>query len=390
MVTLLLMIIYLAFMGLGLPDALLGSAWPIMQDDIGATTEMAGYISLIVSFCTVISSLFASRLLHRYGTGKVTLFSILSTTIALLGFSISSDFIFLILLAIPLGLGAGSVDAALSNYVALHFKAKHMNWLHCFWGIGAFTGPIIMSFWLNRDNSWRAGYVTVGLLLLTIAMILLASLSLWKIFEKESIEEGSDEKKLISNREALRIPGVKISMVTMLCYNGSEAAAGLWMASFFIGNKGVSPGTAAALSSLFYIGIIIGRIISGFLSTNVSSKNLIRYGGIVGCFGLLILVMPVHYWISAGALFIVGLGGAPIYPSIVHSTPERFGKIASPSVIGLAMASAYTGSTLIPSLMGIFASQLGMIMVPVILLILFSIMLVSSEMVNIVYKRKVQ
>jgi MFS family permease len=152
MVTLLLMIIYLAFMGLGLPDALLGSAWPIMQHDIGATTEMAGYISLIVSFCTVISSLFASRLLHRYGTGKVTLFSILSTTIALLGFSISSDFIFLILLAIPLGLGAGSVDAALSNYVALHFKAKHMNWLHCFWGIGAFTGPIIMSFWLNRDN----------------------------------------------------------------------------------------------------------------------------------------------------------------------------------------------------------------------------------------------
>lgn len=159
---------------------------------------------------------------------------------------------------------------------------------------------------------------------------------------------------------------------------------------FFIGNKGVSPGTAAALSSLFYIGIIIGRIISGFLSTSVSSKNLIRYGGIVGCFGLLILVMPVHYWISAGALFIVGLGGAPIYPSIVHSTPERFGKIASPSVIGLAMASAYTGSTLIPSLMGIFASQLGMIMVPVILLILFSIMLVSSEMVNIVYKRKVR
>ncbi|WP_342435477.1 MFS transporter [Paenibacillus sp. FSL L8-0436] len=390
MVTLLLMIIYLAFMGLGLPDALLGSAWPIMQHDIGATTEMAGYLSLIVSFCTVISSLFASRLLHRYGTGKVTLFSILSTTIALLGFSISSDFIFLILLAIPLGLGAGSVDAAMSNYVALHFKAKHMNWLHCFWGIGAFTGPIIMSFWLNRDNNWRAGYVTVGLLLLTIAVILLASLSLWKIFEKESIEEGSDEKKLISNREALRIPGVKISMVTMLCYNGSEAAAGLWMASFFIGNKGVSPGTAAALSSLFYIGIIIGRIISGFLSTSVSSKNLIRYGGIVGCFGLLILVMPVHYWISAGALFIVGLGGAPIYPSIVHSTPERFGKIASPSVIGLAMASAYTGSTLIPSLMGIFASQLGMIMVPVILLILFSIMLVSSEMVNIVYKRKVR
>ncbi|MGF7047316.1 fucose permease [Paenibacillus sp. DS2015] len=390
MVTLLLIIIYLAFIGLGLPDALLGSAWPIMKHDIGATTEMAGYISLIVSFCTVISSLFASRLLHRYGTGKVTLLSLLSTTIALLGFSISEDFIFLILLAIPLGLGAGSVDAALSNYVALHFKAKHMSWLHCFWGIGAFTGPIVMSFGLNHDNNWRVGYVTVGLLLLTIAGILLASLSLWKIFEKRGIEEGrSDEKKLISNREALRIPGVKMSMIAMLCYNGSETAIGLWMASFLIVNKGVYPGTAAALSSLFYIGIILGRMISGFLSTNVSSKHLIRYGAIIGCFGLLILVWPVPYWIAAGALFIIGLGGAPIYPSIVHSTPERFGKKASPSVIGLEMASAYTGSTLIPLVMGIIASQFGMSMVPIILLILFSIMLVSSEMVNVVYRRKV-
>ncbi|MFE6077461.1 MFS transporter [Paenibacillus sp. NPDC057886] len=388
MVTFLLMIIYLAFIALGLPDALLGSAWPIMKIDMGATTEMAGYISLIISFFTVMSSLLASRLLHKYGTGKVTLFSILSTTIALLGISISEDFIFLLILAIPLGLGAGSVDAALSNYVALHFKARHMSWLHCFWGIGAVTGPLIMSFWLNHNNNWRAGYVMVGLILLTIAAILLASLSLWKIFEKGRVEGGSDDKKLISNREALRIPGVKMSMLTMLCYNGSETAAGLWMASFFIGSKGVSPGAAAALSSLFFIGIIIGRILSGFLSSNVSSKNLIRYGSIVGCFGLVILVMPVPYWIATGALFLVGLGGAPIYPSIVHATPERFGEKASPSVIGLEMASAYTGSALIPLVMGMIAGQIGMLMVPIILLVLFSIMLLASEMVNVVYRRK--
>lgn len=386
---LLLLIIYLTFIGLGLPDALLGSAWPIMQYDIGATTEMAGYIALMVSLCTVISSLLASRLLHRYGTGKVTLFSILATTIALFGFSISAEFIFLIILAIPLGLGAGSVDAALSNYVALHFKAKHMSWLHCFWGIGAVTGPIVMSFWLNRENNWRAGYTTVGLLLLTIAVILLTSLSLWKIFEKRKTEEESNERKLVSNREAFQIPGVKMSMVAMLCYNGSETAVGLWMASFFIGNKGVSPGTAAALSSLFFIGIIIGRIISGFLSTNVSSKNLIRYGAIVGCIGLFILLLPVPYWIAAGALFMMGLGGAPIFPSIVHATPERFGAKASPSVIGLEMASAYVGSTLIPLSIGIIASQLGMFVVPIILFVLFSIMLVASEMVNVVLRRKV-
>lgn len=381
MATLLLLIIYLAFIGLGLPDALLGSAWSIMKHDIGATTEMAGYISLTVSFCTVLSSLFASRLLHRFGTGKVTLFSILSTTIALLGFSLSNEFLFFILLAIPLGLGAGSVDAALSNYVALHFKAKHMSWLHCFWGIGAMTGPIVMSFSLNNGNNWRSGYLAIGIILTTIVVILLASLSLWRVFENGKIEEG-DEKKLISNREALRIRGVKMSMVCMLCYNGSETAVGLWMASFFIESKGISPGTAAAYSSFFYIGIIIGRVFSGFLSTNVSSKSLIRYGGLVGCVGLLILILPVPDWVAAGALFIVGLGGAPIYPSIVHATPERFGKKASSSVIGLEMASAYTGSTLIPLIMGIIASQFGIFMVPLILLLLFGIMFVASEMVN--------
>lgn len=387
MVTLLLIIIYLAFIGLGLPDALLGSAWSVMKLDIGARTEMAGYISLVISFCTVISSLFASRLLHRFGTGKVTLFSILSTTIALLGFSLSNDFLFFILLAIPLGLGAGSVDAALSNYVALHFKAKHMSWLHCFWGIGAMSGPIVMSYSLDNGGDWRAGYVTIAILLTVIVVILLASLSLWKVLENGKIG-NDDEKKAVSNREALRIPGVKMSMVSMLCYNGSETAAGLWMASFFIASKGISPGKAAALSSLFYIGIIIGRIFSGFLSTYVSSKSLIRYGGLVGCAGLLILILPVPYEVAAGALFVVGLGGAPIYPSIVHATPERFGEKASSSVIGLEMASAYTGSTLIPLLMGIIASQFGMFMVPIILLILFSIMFVSSEMVNRVHKHK--
>lgn len=381
MIILLLIIIYLSFVGLGLPDALLGSAWSIMQVDIGATAEMAGYISLTVSLFTVISSLFASRLLHRFGTGKVTLFSILSTTLALFGFSLSNDLIFLIILGIPLGLGAGSVDAALSNYVALHFKAKHMNWLHCFWGIGAMTGPIIMSMSLNNDNNWRAGYVSIAVILTVIVLILLGSLSLWKIFEKGKIAESHDEK-LISNREAMRIPGVKPSMMSMLCYNGSETAAGLWMASFFIASKGVSPGTAAALTSLFYIGIIIGRIISGFLSSTISSKHLIRYGGLVGCFGLLIVILPLPYWVTAGALFIVGFGGAPIYPSIVHATPERFGEKASSSVIGLEMASAYTGSTLIPLSMGIIAAQFGMNMVPIILLVLFGVMFVSSEMVN--------
>lgn len=387
MVTFLLVIIYLAFLGLGLPDGLLGSSWSVLRLDIGATTEMAGYISLTVSFGTVISSLFASKLLYKFGTGKVTLGSIFLTAIALTGISFSDAFIYLILLAIPLGLGAGCVDAALSNYVALHFKAKHMSWLHCFWGVGAMTGPIVMSYWLKNGDNWRAGFVTIAIMLTILVLILLCTLSLWKIFEKEKTAD-EEEAKVLSNKEALRIPGVKMFMLTMLCYNGTEAAVSLWIATFLIESKHLSPASAAALSSIFFIGIIIGRLASGFLSTYLSSTNLIRYGGIIGCVGFLILISPVPYSIMASALFIIGFGGAPVYPSIVHATPERFGEKASPSVIGLEMASAYVGATLTPLLVGLIANQFGMSLIPVLLLFLFVIMFIASEMGNRVFRQQ--
>jgi fucose permease len=387
MVTFLLVIIYLAFLGLGLPDGLLGSSWSVLRLDIGATTEMAGYISLTVSFSTVISSLFASKLLYKFGTGKVTLGSILLTAIALTGISVSDAFIYLILLAIPLGLGAGCVDAALSNYVALHFKAKHMSWLHCFWGVGAMTGPIVMSFWLRNENNWRAGFVTISIMLTVLVLILLFTLSLWKIFEKEKTADG-EEAKVVSNKEALQIPGVKMFMLTMLCYNGTEAAVSLWIATFLIESKGLSPASAAALSSIFFIGIIVGRLVSGFLSTFVSSKNLIRYGGIIGCVGFVILITPVPYPVMASALFIIGFGGAPVYPSIVHATPERFGEKASPSVIGLEMASAYVGATLTPLLVGLIANQFGMFLIPILLLFLFIIMFIASEVGNKAFRQQ--
>ncbi|MBP1906048.1 fucose permease [Paenibacillus turicensis] len=387
MVTFLLVIIYLAFLGLGLPDGLLGSSWSVLRLDIGATTEMAGYISLTVSSGTVISSLFASKLLHKFGTGKVTLGSIFLTAIALTGISFSDAFIYLILLAIPLGLGAGCVDAALSNYVALHFKAKHMSWLHCFWGVGAMTGPIVMSYWLRNGNQWRAGFITIAIMLTILVLILLFTLSLWKIFEKEKSAD-EEEAKVVSNKEALRIPGVKMFMLTMLCYNGTEAAVSLWIATFLIESKQLSPASAAALSSIFFIGIIIGRLVSGFLSTYVSSKHLIRYGGIIGCVGFIILITPVPYPAMASALFIIGFGGAPVYPSIVHATPERFGEKASPSVIGLEMASAYVGATLTPLLVGLIATQFGMFLIPILLLLLFIIMFIASEMGNRVFRQQ--
>lgn len=388
MVTFLLVIIYAAFLGLGLPDGLLGSSWSVLRLDIGATTEMAGYISLTVSFGTVISSLFASKLLYKFGTGKVTLGSIFLTAIALTGISFSDAFVYLILLAIPLGLGAGCVDAALSNYVALHFKAKHMSWLHCFWGVGAMTGPIVMSYWLRNGNNWRSGFVTIAIMLAILVLILLFTLSLWRIFEKENKIDGEDEK-IVSNKEALRIPGVKMFMLTMLCYNGTEAAVSLWIATFLIESKNISPASAAALSSLFFIGIIIGRLLSGFLSIHLSSKHLIRYGGIIGCVGFIILITPVPYPVMASALFIIGFGGAPVYPSIVHATPERFGEKASPSVIGLEMASAYVGATLTPLLVGLIANQYGMFLIPILLLFLFVIMFIASEIGNRVFQTQI-
>lgn len=387
MVTFLLIIIYLAFLGLGLPDGLLGSSWSVMRIDLGATTDMAGYISLTVSFGTVISSLFASKLLHKLGTGKVTVFSILLTAIALTGVSFSNEFLFLILLAIPLGLGAGCVDAALSNYVALHFKAKHMSWLHCFWGVGAMTGPIVMSFWLKDNSNWRAGYVTVAIMLAVLVLILLFTLSLWKIFEKDKVA-GEEETKAMTNKEAFRIPGVKMFMLTMLCYNGVEAAVSLWIATFLIESRGLSPASAAALSSIFFIGIITGRLVSGFLSSHLSSTNLIRYGSLIGCLGFIILILPVPFAVTASSLFIIGFGGAPVYPSIVHATPERFGEKASPSVIGLEMASAYVGATLTPLLVGLIANQLGMFLIPILLLFLFGLMFIASEMGNRVFRQQ--
>lgn len=381
MVTLLLIIIYLAFIGLGLPDSLLGSAWPVMKLELNATTEMAGIIPFVVSLCTVASSLLANKLLYKFGTGKVVIGSILSTSLALFCYSIVPNFALLIVGAILLGFGAGAVDAALSNYVALHFKAKHMSWLHCFWGIGATAGPLLMALNLRHGNDWRGGFSTVAFILLGLTIVLLLALPLWKMFESR-IEQQDEEPKFMSSREAVRIKGVKPAMLVMLCYNGSETAVGLWAASYLIASKGLEVNQAAAFSALYFIGIIAGRILSGFLSEKVSAKPLIRYGILIGALGLIVLIGSSSVVLAGVGLFVLGFGGAPIYPSIVHMTPERFGKKASQSVIGLEMASAYTGSTVIPMLVGLSAGMLGLTAIPVVILALFVLMFISSVLVR--------
>ncbi len=381
MVTLLLIMIYLAFIGLGLPDSLLGSAWPVMKSDLNATTEMAGLVPFVVSLCTVASSLLANKLLYRFGTGKVVVCSLLSTALALVCYALVPNFALLLVGAVLLGFGAGAVDAALSNYVALHFKARHMSWLHCFWGIGATAGPLVMAAHLRGGEDWRGGFMTVALILLGLVAVLLLALPLWKIFESR-VQPEEEEPKYMSGREASRIQGVKPAMLVMLLYNGSETAIGLWAASYLIAGKGLAVNEAAAYSSLYFIGIIVGRVLSGFLSEQLSAKRLIRYGILIGAAGLIVLIGSSSLLLAGVGLFVLGFGGAPIYPSLVHMTPERFGKKASQSVISLEMASAYTGSTVIPLLVGLVVGSLGMAMMPVVILILFAGMFVSSVLVR--------
>lgn len=354
---LLLIVIYLAFISLGLPDSLLGSAWPMMYIDLNVPIHFAGIISMIVAGGTVISSLFSARLINRFGVAAITTISVLMTASALLGFSYSQHFIFLCLLAIPLGLGAGCVDAALNNYVALHYKAKHMNWLHCFWGVGASIGPIIMAKYLALGKSWADGYNTIGWIQVCLVIILLISIQLWIKNGKEQHAEGELEPKKNSLKKLLGVKGVKSASIVFFCYCAIEATFGLWGASYLVFARSVEPEYAARLVSIYYIGITLGRFGSGFMTEKFSNQQLVYLGqgGIV--IGLVVLCLPFNASLMPG-FFLIGLGCAPIFPSLLHETPRNFGKRHSQAIMGTQMASAYIGITIMPLLFGKMASYL--------------------------------
>ncbi|MDR2797900.1 MAG: MFS transporter, partial [Treponema sp.] len=357
MVTLLLLIIiYLAFISLGLPDSLLGSAWPSMYKVLTVPLHYAGYISMIIASGTVISSVFSEKIIRRLGTGMVTAVSVLMTATALIGFSISHTFIALCLYAVPLGLGAGSVDAALNNYVALHYKARHMSWLHCFWGIGASMGPIIMSAFLIHNNSWNLGYRTIGILQFGLVLVLFASLSFWK---KEKGYATTGQHQSIHFSTLFHIVGVKQALVAFFCYCTIETITGLWGTSYLVMVKNISPEIAAQWIALYYFGITFGRFMSGFATLKLNNRQMIRLGqGIIGC-GIIVLILPIGNWTLLLGLFMMGLGCAPIFPSLLHETPENFGKEYSQAIMGIQMASAYTGTTLMPPIFGRIASYIS-------------------------------
>ena len=385
MIQLLLTIIYMSFISLGLPDGLLGSGWPSMHPEFQVPMSYAGMVSMIISIGTISSSLGSDRLIRRFGAGKVTAFSVLLTAAAMFGFSFSSQFWMLCLWAIPYGLGAGSVDAALNNYVALHFSSRHMSWLHCMWGVGASTGPYIMSYALTGGQSWNMGYRYVAIIQILLSLCLMLSLPVWKRHEasklsgEENVDEGKREDRPMTLRETLAIPGVKSAIFIFFCYCAVEQTAGLWASSYLTITKGVSPVEAAAFASMFFTGLTVGRGACGFITVKFSDTQMIRMGLAAIGVGILILALPLGKVVALIGLIIIGLGCAPIYPCSVHSTPQRFGAERSQAIIGLEMASAYVGVLSMPPLFGLIGTYISMRLFPVFLLVAFGAMALTHE-----------
>ena len=375
MASLLLPVIYLAFISLGLPDSLLGSAWPSMYTELGASLSWAGIVSMIISVGTIVSALCSERLNLRLGTGGVTFLSVLLTAVALLGFSLSTSFWQLCLWAVPYGLGAGSVDAALNNYVALHYESRHMSWLHCMWGVGASIGPVIMGRAL-AGGTWQGGYRTIALLQFALTAVLLLSLRLWK--RPQANVEGADFKPH-PIPELLRRPGVPQVLLCFFCYSALEATAGMWAASYCTLVRGIDAETAARWASLFYVGITIGRGVCGFLTMKISDQNMIRLGQALIAAGVVLILAPLGQGTLFAGLITVGLGCAPIYPSIIHETPVNFGRDVSMSMTGLQMATAYVGSCLMPPLFGLLAQYVTPTLYPWFLAVILALMFVMAE-----------
>lgn len=380
MFQLLLVIIYLAFISLGLPDSLLGSAWPVMYQEFSVPVSYAGGISMIIAAGTIVSSLQSDRLTKKLGTGKVTAFSVLMTAVALFGFSVSHSYIALCLWAVPYGLGAGSVDASLNNYVALHYASRHMSWLHCMWGIGASLGPYVMGYALTGGQGWNMGYRYIAILQIVLTAILLFSLPLWKKQTADDTgQSGEENKKPLSLRQIVGIPGAKEILVTFFCYCALEQTAGLWASSYLVLQRGLLEETAAGFASLFYIGITAGRAAGGFLTMKLNDTQMIRLGqGLILC-GVVCLLLPLGDMTALAGLVMTGLGCAPIYPSIIHSTPVHFGADRSQAMIGVQMASAYVGTCLMPPVFGFLANHISVSLYPVFLLVILLLMVVMHE-----------
>ena len=409
MTHLLLIVIYLSFISLGLPDSLLGAAWPSMQPEFGVPVSWAGAVSMTIAAGTIVSSLLSDRLTRKLGAGKVTAVSVGMTAAALFGFSLSHSYPELFLWAVPYGLGAGSVDAALNNYVALHYESRHMSWLHCFWGVGASIGPAIMGLAITGGLHWNGGYRIISILQILLTAVIVRSLPLWEgrsmLCKDRSADKagsagssdgtnGADEAgkagpektekedRPLSLREILRIPGAKAVMLCFFCYCAVEQTTGLWAGTYLVQHWGVNAAQAASLSGLFFLGITAGRAASGFATRRFSDDQLVRIGQGILLAGILMILLPVRRELAMAGFIAAGLGCAPVYPSLIHATPGNFGAERSQAIIGVQMASAYVGTCLMPPLFGLLAGRLSISLLPFWLLALLTVMFLSHERLN--------
>ena len=377
MASLLLAVIYVAFISLGLPDSLLGSAWPTMSQDLNVPVAWAGGISAVISMFTIVSALLSDRMTLKFGAGKVTAVSVALTAAALAGFSVTSNYWVLLAIAIPYGLGAGGVDAALNNYVAIHYESRHMSWLHCMWGVGASLGPVIMGQAL-AGSGWQGGYRIIGILQVVLTVVLLFSLPLWKLPQDPMGGEPFTPQHR-SFPELLKITGVPEVLVCFLCYCALESTAGMWASSYCTLVRGLDAQTAASWASLFYLGITAGRFVSGFLTMKMSDRNMIRLGQVLIALGILLVLLPAGNNVLFVGLILIGLGCAPVYPCIIHETPVNFGRELSMSMTGLQMAFAYVGSCLAPPLFGLLAQNVTPRLYPWYLAVGLVVMVIMSE-----------
>lgn len=380
--------IYLAFISLGLPDTLLGASWPFMAVDFNIPVGHAGFISTIIALGTIFSSLLTHLLVKHLGTGKVTVISVAMTAVALLGFSLAPSFWYLIIFAIPLGLGAGAVDSALNEFIARHYAAKHMNWLHSFWGVGALLGPALVALLTSQNFSWRSGYFSVSIIQFILVGILLFSLPMWRKFQHEDdiSEDQSQQKANKGIFSPLRAKGALLALFAFFLYITIEGTINLWGASYLVASKNVLPQTAAGGVSIFFIGLTAGRMLSGFASTKFSNEFLIRLGSLLVIGGLVLLLFPLPSYLTISILVIIGLGLAPIFPSLLHQTPIYFAGHNTQAAMGLQMAFAYTASTIMPPILGQLFSRISFNLMPASLLICALIMLVCTLILSSLHK----
>lgn len=383
MYTLLLILIYVAFVSLGLPDSLLGAGWPVMHSDLQVPISYMGIVSMIISGGTVISSLLSDKLTRKIGTQIVTVASVFLTAVALLGFSFSSRFWMLIVFAIPYGLGAGAIDAALNHYIALHYTSKHMSWLHCFWGVGTIVSPFVMS-WALAYSDWNAGYRLIGFIQLAIGLLLLVTLPVWKV-NRQKEEYRVKSKGIIG---VLKMKGVRSILIGFFAYCAAEATTMHWASTYLVEVKGIAVDRAAQFASLFYIGLTLGRFLGGFIMNKLGDRKMILLGTSILSCGVIALLLPVGQAVSLAGFILIGIGCAPIYPCIIHSTPYNFGAENSGAIIGIQMASAYVGSTFMPPLLGFLGNTIGFAVLPVYISIFIVLMVSMTELTFRITGRK--